>query len=113
MVNTQTAKTIAYLFLAIAILSFFGSVYFAVQDEEPGNVKNLLILTAVCIVGASSAGLAWKSQSKITNAQVLNFISSILASILVGVGAFQSWGNISIGIGAIIGILTGFELVVD
>ena len=125
MVNTQTAKTLSYVFLALAIIGFLGAMYyglgldlnyglgFAPKDDHQSLTKNLLTLTAVSIVGASISGMVWKSQNKIQAPQVLNFMSALLASFLVGFGAYKQWDNVALGMGAVIGILTGFEFIAD
>lgn len=116
MVNTQTSKTVSYVFLALAILGFLGAMYYGLglgEKNDKSLTKNLLSLTAVSIVGASISGMVWKSQSKIQTSQVLNFMSALLASFLVGFGAYKEWDNVALGMGAIIGILTGFEFIAD
>ena len=120
MVNTQTSKTVSYVFLALAILGFLGSMYYGLgldsdygKDDHESLTKNLLSLTAVSIVGASISGMVWKSQSKVQASQVLNFMSALLASFLVGFGAYKHWDNVALGMGAVIGILTGFEFIAD
>lgn len=113
-VNKSTAKSISYGFLGIASLSFLASLYFSVhKSEDLLSAKNLMFLSAICIVAAASAGMAWKSQSKVQASAILNFISACIASLLVGLGAFRGWDILALSMGALIGLLTGFEFVVD
>lgn len=119
-VNKSTAKSISYGFLGIASISFLAAIYLTFENNNSGNKssdfissKNLMVLSSICIVAAASAGMAWKSQNKVQASSILNFISACIASLLVGLGAYRGWDILALSMGALIGLLTGFEFVVD
>lgn len=114
-VNTSTAKSVAYSLLGVAIASFLLGYYFYYNSFSDHNYegysKLLTVFSALCILGSASAGMAWK-QSK-QSSTIINFINCILASILVAYGRYENWNYIAISLGALIGILSCFEFVVD
>lgn len=114
-VNKSTAQSVAYSLLGVATFSFVLGYYFFHNSNQNVSYQDysklLTVFSAVCIIASASAGMAWKQSS---NGQtIINFVNCILASFLVAYGRYQNWNYLAIALGALIGIMSCFEFVVD
>lgn len=114
-VDKSTAKIVAYSFLGIGMFSFIAGYYFyhnqPLNSEYESYSKWLTVLSAICILGSASAGMAWKQSS--SSSDIINFINCVMASFLVVYGKYNNWSYIAVFLGALIGVLSCFEFIVD
>ena len=117
MVDKNTAKILAYTFLALGLASLAAAFYYHGSDYKFSAVptssstsKNLIYLSALFLAGAAASGMAWR---QVKSAQILNFVSAILACGLIAYGGYNSWDFAPLSIAAGIAAMTCLEFLVE